>query len=111
MGYCHLLIFLLGIYKVAGQPREIFPIPSRLMRELRLLHNPALLDVAVRTNEEVFLRFTGAEMTVIVQENVNIYFDCEPWARNFPGGSIRWYLRALELDANQEIIERSRMYY
>ena len=102
------LMFLLTLGFAVGQDSteaptaeiplvKLEPLTSRQLRELRLVHDPRLLEVAARVNSRVLVEFTQPMMTVVVQEMVNVNMDCYPWASNFPGGSIRWLSRSLTL--------------
>ena len=59
-------------------------------RELELLSDPELLEIAAKTNDVVNIRLTGASQSGVAQEGVNVNIDCLPWLRRFPGGSIEW---------------------
>jgi len=99
----HFLVFLLCLGYCVGQEgpvTQLQPLTSRQLRELQLVHNPALLEVAARFNTRVFINFTMPMMTAIVQERVNVNMDCYGWAKNFPGGSIRWLSRNLNQGLN-----------
>ena len=61
------------------------------LRDISLMQNPMLLDLAARTGESVTVIISAAEQGAIVQESVNTILDCTEWASNFPGGTIMWY--------------------
>ena len=85
------VVFCFCLYSATGQ-RIVQPVTQD---PIVFFNNPNLLDLAVRANNNVTLEFRGPQMTLIVQEDVNVNFDCYPWASNFRGGSIRWYIMAL----------------
>ena len=63
---------------------------------LKLEQSEGNLAIAARTGETIYLNFTGAQMAVVFQEDVNVVLDCLPWLQQFPGGTIRW--RRTQLD-------------
>ena len=63
---------------------------------LKLEQSEGNLAIAARTGETIYLNFTGAQMAVVFQEDVNVVLDCLPWLQQFPGGAIGW--RRTQLD-------------
>ena len=96
------LILACALSAVTAQPLEesVFrQLTAAELREIELRQNPALLDVAARTGEMVFISIIGPSQGGVVQDGVNVVMDCLPWLSNFPGGTIQWYrYRYLDLD-------------
>ena len=89
----HVIHLSSGQVNISRSPEE--PI------NLSLWQNPELLNFASRTRETIRINITAAEQEAIIQEGVSTVLDCGPWLRNFPGGTVRWFLyRYSDLDHN-----------
>ena len=78
--------------------------PAAIERRERLRQDPALLELAARTNERILIEIDGPDFVAIVEENVNVNMDCLPWLMLFPGGDIKWFVRARDINGNPGII-------
>ncbi len=65
-------------------------------REFALEQNPALRELARLTGTNITIILDGQGGTAIVSENVFVTFDCGPWLRRFPGGSVGWFITELD---------------
>ena len=77
-------------------PVEIFtPLPDNLTVNFTQipedeLNTPEFLRLAAKTDERIIVSMTGPFTPVVVQNGVNVNFNCLPWLLNFPGGVITW---------------------
>ena len=91
------MICLTSAQTQTGELRK-YALNQEQLRTLRLMNSPELLEVAALFNERIYIELTGPFQPAVVQENVNVNFDCLPWLMNFPGGSIRWLAVFLNSD-------------
>lgn len=101
---CLYLVGALSFADAQSLPESVFrQLTAEDLREIELMQNPALLDLAARTGERVVINITGPEQGGIVQAEVNTVLNCSPWLQNFPGGTVRWY-RYLYLDLDHTML-------